>query len=115
MSVHAKVTPPAITLLRNTSRFLFFRFAILYSQLNAFLTRFEPLGSSPRSLRFPRLRVMHFRCQRVRAHTKLRSIQDLETHAKWPSKPQFNAREIDNVGILSTPAAFCGPRTQSRT
>lgn len=115
MSVHAKVTHPAITLLRNTSRFLFFRFAILYSQLKAFLTSIEPFGSSPRFYRFPRLRVMHFRSQKVRAHSKLRSIQDLETHAKWPSKPQFKAREIDNVGILITPAAFCGPRTQSRT
>ncbi len=115
MGVHAKLTPKAITLLRNTSRFLFFHFAILYSQLKAFLSSIEPLGSSSRLFRFPRLRVMHFRSQRVRAHSKLRSIQDLETHAKWPSKPQFKTREIDNVGILSTPAAFCGPRTQSRT
>jgi hypothetical protein len=63
MRVHAKVTPSAIPLLRTTSRFLFFRFAFIYSQLYAFRPRSEPSGSSPRFFRFPRLRVMHFRSQ----------------------------------------------------
>ncbi len=96
MKLHAKVTHTAITLQGNTSRFLFSALARLYSQLNIVRLHPEPPGSCPRlsrcppfcclSFRFPPVRL-NFRSPKVRAHGKLRSIDDLEANLRFPLHP----------------------------